>query len=297
MTERPLSYAVITPVRNEASNLRRLADALAEQRLLPASWVIVDTGSTDETPAIVGQLVEAHSWTASASLADDGGVARGGPIVRAFELGLSILSDESDVIVKLDADTSFGPEYFERLVGEFASDPMLGMASGTCYEQQDGEWLERHVTGTTVWGASRAYRRTCLEQVLPLEQRMGWDGVDEFRANARDWKTKTFKGLPFRHHRREGERDGSAYRARAAQGRAARFLGYRPWYLVLRAFWQARREPAALAMIWGYTKAAVAREPRCADESARAYLRRQQSIRLVPLRAAEAIGRRRRVAA
>ena len=50
-------------------------------------------------------------------------------------------------------------------------------------------------------------------------------------------------------------------------------------------------------MIWGYLKAALNREPQLADADARAYLRRQQSLRLLPSRAAEAIGRRRRVAA
>ena len=96
---------------------------------------------------------------------------------------------------------------------------------------------------------------------------MGWDGVDEFRANARGWHTRTFKDLPFRHHRREGERDGAKHRARLAQGRAARYIGYRLWYLSLRALWHARKEPAALAMIWGYLDAAIKREPRLATRT------------------------------
>ena len=81
------------------------------------------------------------------------------------------------------------------------------------------------------------------------------------------------------------------------QAVTARYIGYRFWYLALRALWNARKEPAALAMIWGYLKAALNREPQLADADARAYLRRQQSLRLLPSRAAEAIGRRRRVAA
>ncbi len=294
MSRETSSYAVVTPVRNEAHNLRRLATSLAGQRLLPAAWIIVDTGSSDETPAIASELASEHRWIRAESL-DAGSQARGGPIVRAFEVGLDSLGELPTVVVKLDADTSFDEDYFERLLAEFAADPALGIASGTCHELEDGEWRERHVTGTTVWGASRAYRSECLEEVMPLEHRMGWDGVDEFRANARGWKTRTFKELPFHHHRREGERDGARHRARLAQGHAARFLGYRPWYLVLRAVWQARREPAALAMIWGYTQAAVNREPQCADAAARRYLRRQQSLRRLPSRAAEAVGRRRRL--
>lgn len=287
-----LAYAVVTPVRNESANLDRLAAALAAQDAPPAAWILVDTGSTDDTLEVAAALAERHQWIRVESL-DAGTLARGGPVVQAFEHGYATLTEDADVVVKLDADTSFAPDYFARLLAAFAADPALGMASGTCHELEGGEWRERHVTGTTVWGASRAYRRTCLEQVLPLERRMGWDGVDEFRANARGWRTRTLKDLPFRHHRREGERDGAAHRARVAQGRAARFLGYRPWYLALRALWHARREPAALAMLWGYTAAALAREPRLQDEAARGYLRGQQSLRLLPARAAEAVGRRR----
>lgn len=291
MSVTPLTYAVVTPVRNEAENIERLASALAAQSLRPESWTIVDTGSTDETPAIVAALMREHSWIRSSSLGQLA-LERGGPIARAFEAGVQELGEAPGVVVKLDADLSFDPGYFEQLLTQFADDPSLGMASGTCTEETEGVWRERHVTGTTVWGAARAYRWSCLQDVLPLEQRMGWDGVDEFRANARGWQTKTFKDLPFRHHRAEGERDGSVRRARQAQGRAARYLGYRVWYLVLRALWNAMREPAAIAMIWGYAAAAMRREPQCADVEARAYIRRQQSMRRLPLRVLEALGRR-----
>lgn len=297
MSPRELTYAVVTPVRNEAENIRRVCGALARQQRRPAVWVVVDTGSTDDTEDVVAGLARANPWIVMATLEGAQDLARGGPIARAFELGYSGLAEAPDVIVKLDADTSFEPGYFARLLSEFEADSELGMASGTCHELEDGEWRERHVTGSTVWGASRCYRRECLENVLPLEQRMGWDGVDEFRANARGWKTHVFKDLPFRHHRREGERDGAKYRARLAQGHAARYIGYRLWYLALRALWHARKEPAALAMIWGYLDAARKREPRLADAEARAYLRSQQSPWKLPSRAAEAVGRRHGIAA
>ena len=44
-----LTYAVVTPARNEEANLRRLGAALAAQTLAPAEWVVVDDGSTDAT--------------------------------------------------------------------------------------------------------------------------------------------------------------------------------------------------------------------------------------------------------
>lgn len=292
MSSGALRYAVVTPARNESVNLRRLAQSLAEQEALPTAWLIVDTGSTDDTRLVVTALEAAHPWTRGIALAGESRLLRGGPIARGFEAGFAALREPVDVVVKVDADVSFPPDYFARLLDRFAADPTLGMASGTCLEQEDGEWRPRYVTGSTVWGAARAYRTACLEQVLPLEQRMGWDGVDEFRANVRGWQTIAYHDLTFRHHRREGERDGSRRRARMAQGRAARYIGYRFWYLALRALWHARKEPAALAMISGYLRAALSREEPCADREARAYLRRQQSLLRLPRRLREARGAR-----
>jgi hypothetical protein len=56
-------------------------------------------------------------------------------------------------------------------------------------------------------------------------------------------------------------------------------MGYRPTYLAVRAAWHARREPAAVAMLWGYVSAALSGRGRCRDETAVAYVRRRQSAR------------------
>ena len=58
---------------------------------------------------------------------------------------------------------------------------------------------------------ARGYRRELLDVVLPLEPSMGWDGIDELKAHARGWSTRTLLDLPFRHHRPEGSRDGNRF--------------------------------------------------------------------------------------
>jgi glycosyltransferase involved in cell wall biosynthesis len=288
------SYAVVTPARDEAVNLPRLAGSLARQTVPPREWHIVDNGSTDGTLEVARRIAAEHPWVRVGSLPGTAIADRGAPVVRALQSGISALSDNPpEVVVNVDADVSFPADYFERLLREFDADPRLGIASGSAYELHRGIWQQRFVTGTTVWGASRAYRWDCLKELLPLEERVAWDGLDEFKANARGWRTHAFEGLPFRHHRREGERDGTAWRARRNQGRAAHYLGYRAWYLCMRALWHMRREPAAFGLVWGYAGAALRREPRSGDVEARAYLRRQQSPRNLRLRALEASGRRR----
>jgi glycosyltransferase involved in cell wall biosynthesis len=287
------SYAVITPTRDEVENLPRLASCLTSQTKRPRSWIIVDNGSSDGTLALAQRIAAEHDWVQALSLPGASTADRGAPVVRSLQAGIQVLaSNPTEFVVNVDADISMDDDYFERLFERFAADATLGIASGSAFELDRGEWRQRHVTGTTVWGASRAYRWECLQEILPLEERVGWDGLDEFRANARGWQTTAFEDLPFRHHRREGERDGTPWAARRNQGNAAHYLGYRAWYLVLRALWQARREPAALAMVWGYALAAARREPRSQDRLGRAYLRRQQSLRLLRHRASEAAGRR-----
>jgi hypothetical protein len=50
------------------------------------------------------------------------------------------------------------PDYFERLFQAFTQDPLLGIASGSAWELDDGVWRQRLVTDVAVWGATRAYR-------------------------------------------------------------------------------------------------------------------------------------------
>lgn len=290
MTGRLPTYAVVTPARDEEANLARLAACLAEQTVRPSRWVIVDNGSTDGSVPLAEGLARRHPWIAVRQASGEPVPRRGTPVVRAFHEGLESVADE-DVVVKLDADVSFEPDYFERLLERFAADERLGIASGGALERDPrGRWLPRHVTGTSVWGAARAYRRACLDDVLPLEERAGWDGIDELKAHARGWRTATFAELPFRHHRGEGERDGAAWRPWVTRGRTARYMGYRPWYLALRALHHARTEPAALAMLWGFAASALQREPVCPDRRVRAYLRSRQSVRSLALRRREALG-------
>jgi poly-beta-1,6-N-acetyl-D-glucosamine synthase len=295
-TRRPC-YSVVTPVYNEAANLERLAGALAAQALAPKCWVVVDTGSTDNTAAVAGKLALAHPWIELRRIDARGGAVRGGPIVRAFTAGLEAVPSSSDVIVKLDADISFEPDHFERLLGEFERDARLGIASGTLYEQaSDGVWRQRHGTGPGVWGAARAYRRVCLDAVLPLEERMGWDTIDLLTAAVAGWTTRVVHDLPVLHHRPEAIRDRSRFSHWVDQGRAAHYMGYRVSYLMFRTLYRSLREPSAAGIVYGYFKASARREPRCPKAEIIAYVRRNQSLARLPRRIRETLRTRKPLA-
>lgn len=286
-----MTYAVLTPLRDEAEELPRLARCLAEQTVPPSRWLLIENGSSDGTAETAAALAREHDWIRVVSAPPGPPRARGAAVVQALHTGIDALDGAYDAVAKLDADVSFEPGYFERLLRALDDDPSLGLVSGACCELVGGEWQERAVTGTHVWGAARAYRWACLQDVLPLDERMGWDGLDQLRATARGWTVGRVPGLQFRHHRREGTRDGSRRRVWAAQGSAAHYMGYRFSYLLLRTLHRARREPAAVAILGAYLLAAARREPRCPDLAVRRQLRQQQRARHLLARAREVRGR------
>lgn len=289
-----MSYGIVTPARNEADSLERLAAALEAQLAPPSAWVIVDTGSTDDTLARAQRLAATRPSVMVRQLPSGlEAPVRGAVIVRAFHAGLEALPSACTFVVKLDADITMRADYFARLLAAFEEDGELGIASGTAYEQDgDGSWRQRHGTGPGVWGAARMYRRACLDDVLPLEERMGWDTIDLITALVHGWRTRVLLDLPFFHHRQEGERDRSRLAHWVNQGRAAHYLGYRPSYLLLRAAFRLPRDPAAIGVVAGYLDAARARPRERAAAPVRAYVRDQQRLRQLPLRGREAMRRR-----
>lgn len=292
-----MRYAAITPARNEADNLPRLADALAAQTVLPEEWIVVDNGSTDGTPEVARELGSARPWIRLLEVPGTPTPTRGGPVVRAFQAGIRHLRAPVDVVVKLDADVSVDSDYFERLLDEFAADDRLGMASGSGHLEENGTWRKQHVTGNHVWGPARAYRWDCLPAVLPLEEAIGWDGIDEIKARLAGWEARNIPDLPFRHHRLLGLRDGTRRRQWINLGESAYYIGYRPSYVLLRGLFRMRRDPWAPAIVIGYAAAALARKPRCDDPRVRAYVRERQRLRDVPRRIAELLGKPRRASA
>jgi biofilm PGA synthesis N-glycosyltransferase PgaC len=283
-----LSYGIVTPVLNQADDLSRLASDLLEQTVVPTAWVVVDQGSVDRTRAIAESLACEHPWIRVASTKIDR-APQVAPIVHAFHVGLGELDPTPDVVVRLEADTSLDSAHFERLLEERVSAADLAVAAQPEAHEEHGVWRQRHGTGPGVWGACRAYRRDCLDDLLPLEEHMGWDTLDLQKAVVKGWVSQLFLDLPFRHHRSEGIRDGARFRTWVIQGEATHFMSYRVSYLIVRTLFRMPRDPTAVGLLVGYGRALARRRPRCADSELRAYVREQQSLRRLPLRAREAL--------
>jgi hypothetical protein len=90
--------------------------------------------------------------------------------------------------------------------------------------------------------------------------------------------------LFFWHHRPVGARDRSTFSGWRSDGRAAWYMGYRPSYVIARAFYRSVSDAAALGILTGYVASAAARRPRYNDQRVRAFMRQKQSLRYLRAR-------------
>ena len=108
-------YCLVTPCRNEARFIRTTLETTCAQTALPSLWVIVDDGSTDETPQILADFAARYPFIQIVKRADRGRRAVGPGVIEAFYDGLARVDlDSFDYVTKFDGDLELPPRYFER---------------------------------------------------------------------------------------------------------------------------------------------------------------------------------------
>ena len=278
----PLTYAAVTPARDEEENLARLGEAMVNQTLRPVRWVIVENGSSDRTLEVARALEAEYSFIRVIQTRPASAYERTSAYMRAFHAGVTAVCDLGDLVVKLDADVSIDPDYFEGLTDAFSTDPELGIASGIMVEERGGAWEEIPLLDDHCWGPTRAYRRSCLEAILPLEDGYNYASVDETKAHLAGFTTGVLRQVRFRHHRPEGTGEGSGWDNWRNQGLASHHMRYRPSYVLARLAFRVRTEPGALALLVGYAEGFVRQAPRYHDARVVNALRERQRIRRLP---------------
>jgi len=282
---------LITPARDEAEHLESTIRAVMAQTRRPDLWLIVDDGSDDDSPRILerfaAELPFLEILRAPARGDGDGDGDGDGLAIaaeaRAFNAALATVDPaEFTHIGKLDADIELPSDYLERLLERFAAMPRLGVAGGTLLERSAGEWRPTSVPSYHVRGALKLYSRECFEAIGGIEERLGWDTIDETYARMHGYATHSFPELAARHHRPVATR-GGALRGRARLGQCAYILRYSPWWVALRSLKIATWHPlglSGLAFFYGYARSALRRESRVEDERYRRFVARELRARV-----------------
>lgn len=268
-------YLIISPVKDEGRYIEATLQSVTKQTHKPVRWIIVDDGSTDQTPDIIKRYAAKNDFINYVRNDRKSGRQTGVAEVVAFNIGLGLARDCSyDFIVKLDGDLNFEPDYFERLLGHFLRDPRLGIASGVYLELKEGEWREIEMPFYHAAGASKVLRKECFAEIDGFITQRGWDTVDEIRAMARGWGTTHFPELKMQHLKAEGTGMG-LLKTCFMHGEIYYRTGGGFIFFVFKVINRLRYQPFLLGgahMLWGYIKCALFRKPLLVTrEEARCY--------------------------
>ena len=284
MNNKEIKYLVISPVRNEAEHIEKTIVSMLNQTIKPKEWIIVDDGSKDRTYDIIKKYSEEYEWIKIIHREDRGYAEPGRGVMEAFYAGYDNRAcKDFDFIVKLDGDLSFDSTYFETLFKKFLENPKLGIAGGVCYIEKNGrlkleEHPEFHVRGTT-----KVYRRECWEEIGGLIKHLGWDTIDEIKAQYHGWESKTFKGIKLIHYKVTGFNTGT-FKGAITCGKSDYYCGYHPFFVFAKGARRIFKQPYLIdgfGIMLGFFSCYIKKEGRFEDSEITKYLRKEQVKRML----------------
>jgi glycosyltransferase involved in cell wall biosynthesis len=297
VTPPQLSYALITPAHNEAALIELTIRSVIAQTVLPRKWLIVSNGSSDNTAEVVRGYATDYDWIELVQLPERRQRDFAGK-AEAFNAGYSrLVTDGShpttswDLIANLDADITFGPDYFEFLLEKFSANPRLGVAGTPFVEDHDRldrhSYAHRFANSVHVSGACQMFRKECLAEVggyAPLKTgAIDWAAVTT--ARMKGWETRTFNEKVCFHHRELGVGSGSPGKVPMCfhYGRKAYLVGGHPLWEYSRGLFRMWQRPfivGGLSFIAGYMYAALRRTQRAVSQDLIRFHRAEQMARL-----------------
>ncbi len=277
---------LITPARNEAAHLEKTILSMVSQTTHPTKWIIVNDGSTDETPNIIDRYTKSCDWMERFDMPshrDRSFAAK----AHCFNTACNIAGwKDYDVIGNIDADITFEPDLLEFLLGKFAAIPKLGVAgtpfleSGGYDSASDSFEGEYHVSGQC-----QLFRRKCLEDVggyVP-NKAGGVDWIAVTTARMKGWETRSFREKRFFHHRTLGTAERGHLAALYSYGEKDYYLGGSLLWEISRVAYRIGKRPrifGGLALGAGFLSAAIRRVKRPVSKELIRFHRREQMNKL-----------------
>ncbi len=272
-------YLIISPGRNEAEFMRATLDSVIAQSVRPQKWVIVDDGSTDESPANLAEYDSKYDWIVVITREDRGRRAVGSGVIEAFYAGFETIEiDDYDFICKLDLDLRLPPRYFETLLGKMRDNPRIGSCSGKAYIEKNGELVsERHSDEMSI-GASKFYRVECFKEIGGFVREVMWDGIDCHQCRMRGWIVCSYDepDLRFDHLRPMGSSQQNILAGRMRHGYGQYFMGTGLLWMIATAVYRIPEKPyviGGLFILYGWLKSWIRDLPRYEEPGFREFLR------------------------
>lgn len=240
-------------------------------------WLIVDDGSTDNTPQIIQNLEYDFKWIKSVRLP---------PHPRDLFYHYSFVCKNGfdnavDLAVKnninfqyiglVDADTVLDERYFEILVSEFINDNTLGIASGNIYDTNNGQ-IEENTAGHLPRGTGRLWTKKCFFETDGYIVEAAAHSISNVKAILRGYSIKKFDNIIAVQQRPTRSAEG-LWRTYMKDGWLAYYLNKHPLLILLNVVWFSTRRPFYLGIpyLFGYLESLFARCQKINDDEIKEY--------------------------
>ncbi len=280
------SLALVSSAMNEVGYIEKTIEAVLRLDPRPDLWALVDDGSTDETGRIIDEYAARHPFIKPIHITKKEG-RNFASKVHALRAGIELaLAKKPDFLGVLDADISFEPDFYTKVLSNFRNDPELGISSGYIFEERGGSFKSRPTnTPFNVAGAIMVFRRECYLATggfVPME--MGdEDWFLEIKARSLGWKVKADPAIPAYHHRPTGTTNQSALKMQYNNGIKDFRMGSLPLFEFLKCLRRVKEKPyffGVFIRFYGYLSAAARRLPLIDAPDVVEYLRRDQRSRM-----------------
>lgn len=284
--------------------MRQTLDSVIAQSLRPVKWVIVDDGSTDDTPRILAEYARCHPWIEVVTRPDRGRRSVGPGVIEAFYAAYQKVDPgQYDYLCKLDLDLRLPPRYFETLIERMEANPRIGTCSGKAYREEGRRLVPERQGDDMSVGMTKFYRVACFRDIGGFVREVMWDGIDCHRCRMLGWIACSWDDpeLRFVHLRPMGSSQHGILAGRMRHGFGQYFMGTGFLYMAASACYRLGEKPyvlGSLAMMWGWIHSALRRKPRYEDREFRRFLRRYHArvLLLGKRRALDQIHRERGIA-
>jgi glycosyltransferase involved in cell wall biosynthesis len=256
-----MDLSLIICTKNRAAQLSQTLAYVGQLRS-NADWevIIVDSGSTDDTPRVITDFLKSATFPATTTYEAQPGNGRG----RNAGLALA----RGTIIAFSDDDCYLTPDYVDQVLEVFKASE-IGFAGGRIklYDPSDYPITIRDldspqyfaprsfIPGGTIQGANMMFRRQVLDAIDGFDNAFGAGGLfsgDDVEACARasfaGWWGMYSPGPTVAHHHGRKEKHVNALKRRYAIGRGAYLMKFslnrdsaavyrRVWLQRLRRFW------------------------------------------------------------
>lgn len=277
-------YVLISPCRNEADFMRNTLESVVKQSVLPALWVIVDDGSTDQTPEILLDYAARYRFIQIITRENRGHRSVGPGVIEAFYHGYDQVDvKQFDYICKFDLDLELPIRYFEVLIQRMEENPRIGTCSGKAYfeDKKTGRLISEKCGDEMSVGMTKFYRRECFEEIGGFVRQVMWDGIDCHKCRQLGWIAVSWDepDLNFIHLRPMGSSQQGIFTGRMRHGFGQYFMGTSLLYMTASSVFRMLHPPYVIggfAMLWGYIKNMLQRKPRFDDAELVDFIRAYQ---------------------